>query len=211
MKPTKNEDVQSGKETNGSQTAESKTPAQKPMLEKFFTDMLKDIYWAEQHLVKELPKMVEAATSTELKESFDDHLYETQRHIKRLEKVFDMIGQKAEAKKCEAMEGLTKEAASIIQETKKGSMTRDAALIIASQKIEHYEIATYGGLVQLAITMGLHKAADILDETLVEEIECDEALTEIAEEYINVEADKEDNYSWKTKKAEAKETELTEA
>jgi ferritin-like metal-binding protein YciE len=205
MKPTKNEDGQIGK------TAENKTSAQQPMLEKFFVDMLKDIYWAEQHLLKILPKMKEAATTEELKEAFEDHTYETQKHVSRLEKVFDIIGQRAEAKKCEAMEGLTKETNDIIQETKKGSMTRDAALIIAAQKVEHYEIATYGGLVQLAITMGLNKAADVLDQTLMEETECDSKLTDIAESYINVEADREDNYSWKTKNAEVKEPELAEA
>lgn len=206
MKPTKSEDGQSAKTDTENKT----TSQQQPLLEKFFVDMMKDIYWAEQHLLTALPKMKEAATTDELKEAFDDHKYETQKHVSRLEKVFDIIGQKAEAKKCEAMEGLTKEANSIIQETKKGTMTRDAALIIAAQKIEHYEIATYGGLVQLAITMGLNKAADILDQTLMEETNCDETLTDIAESYINVEADREDNYSWKTKKAEAKEQEELE-
>jgi ferritin-like metal-binding protein YciE len=180
---------------------------QQPLLEKFFVDMLKDIYWAEQHLVKVLPKLKESATTDQLKEAFEDHLYQTQKHVSRIEKVFNLLGKKAEGKKCEAMEGLTKEADSIIQETKRGSMTRDAALIIAAQKVEHYEIATYGGLVQLALTMGLRKAADILDQTLMEETDTDQQLTDIAESYINVEADQEDNYSWKNKKNEKVEQE----
>ncbi|MBC7383764.1 MAG: ferritin-like domain-containing protein [Bacteroidia bacterium] len=170
---------------------------QEPLLEKFFVNMLKDIYWAEQHLVKSLPKMMLAATTEELKDAFEDHLYLTQKHVTRLEKVFNLIGKKAEGKKCEAMEGLVKEAESIIAETKTGTMTRDAALIIAAQKVEHYEIATYGGLVQLAITMGLNKVADILDKTLMEEEKTDRDLTDIAESSINLKADKEENYSWK--------------
>jgi len=175
----------------------SNASGKEPLLEKFFVDMLKDIYWAEQHLVKALGKMREAATTDELKDAFEDHLYQTHKHVSRLEKVFQIIGKKAETKKCEAMEGLTKEADSIIQETKQGTMTRDAALIAAAQKVEHYEIASYGTLVQLAITMGLHKAADILDETLMEEGEADSKLTDIAESFINIEADQEGNYSWK--------------
>jgi len=190
MKPTKNETSGNGNTTS------AKTEGKQPLLEKFFTDMLKDMYWAEQHLVKSIPKLQQAATTEELKDAFEDHLYQTQKHVSRLEKVFNIIGQKAESKKCEAMEGLVKEAESIISETQEGTMTRDAALIIAAQKIEHYEIATYGGLVQLAITMGLYKAADILDETLMEESETDSMLTDIAESSVNVEADEEGNYSW---------------
>jgi ferritin-like metal-binding protein YciE len=198
MKPNKNETANSA---DKSTTSENK---QEPLLEKFFIDMLKDIYWAEQHLLKALPKMKAAATTEELQDAFEDHLYQTQKHVTRIEKVFNIIGKKAEAKRCEAMEGLVKEAESIIAETKEGTMTRDAALIIAAQKVEHYEIATYGGLVQLAITMGLHKAADILDETLEEETQTDADLTDIAEGFINVEADHEGNYSWK--QSEAKDT-----
>jgi ferritin-like metal-binding protein YciE len=167
------------------------------LLEKFFTDQLKDIYYAEQQLVKSIPKMEEAATSEELKEAFNDHLHQTQKHVKRLEKVFSLLGKKPEGKKCEAMDGLIKEAEGIISETKESSMTRDAALIIAAQKIEHYEIATYGGLVQLALTMDLDDISDVLDTTLMEEEETDYLLTDIAESYINVEAEKEGSrYSW---------------
>ena len=166
------------------------------LLEKFFVDQLKDIYYAEQHLVKALPEMKNAASSEELEDAFENHLKQTERHVKRLEKVFKLLRQEPEGKKCEAMEGLTKEARSIISETKEGSMTRDAALIIAAQKIEHYEIATYGGLVQLAITMDLHRAAELLDKTLQEEEDTDTTLTQIAETSINVKAENEGAYSW---------------
>ena len=178
-------------------TAGSNGNANQPsLLEKFFTDQLKDIYYAEQQLLKAIPKMAQASTTEELEDAFNHHLKQTERHVKRLEKVFQIIGKSPEGKKCEAMDGLVKEAETIIKETKQGSMTRDAALIIAAQKVEHYEIATYGGLVQLAITMGLHRAADVLDKTLLEEEDTDASLTEIAENYINIEADEEGNYSW---------------
>ena len=160
-------------------------------LEKFFLDQLQDIYYAEQKILQSLPKMKEAATTDELKDAFDDHLHQTQRHVRRLEKVFETIDKKAEGKKCEAIEGISREVESIISETEEGTMTRDAALIIAAQKVEHYEIATYGGLVQLAITMQLHDAADLLDKTLVEEEDTDARLTEIAENDINLGAEHE--------------------
>ena len=176
--------------TNGTKDASHKTN-KTSLLEKFFVEQLKDIYYAEQHLVKTLPEMQKASTSEELEDAFDEHLKQTERHVKRLEKVFQLIGQKPEGKKCEAIEGLTKEAKSIISETKEGSMTRDAALIIAAQKIEHYEIATYGGLVQLAQTLGYEEAAQLLQTTLDEEKETDELLTTIAENNVNYEASEE--------------------
>lgn len=160
-------------------------------LEKFFLDQLKDIYYAENKILQSLPKMAEAATTEELKEAFEDHLHQTQRQVKRLEKVFQTINQKAEGKKCEAIEGIAREVEEIIDETEDGTMTRDAALIIAAQKVEHYEIATYGGLEQLAITMQLNDAADLLDKTLVEEEDTDHRLTEIAESEINLQAEHE--------------------
>ncbi len=176
---------------------------QESLLEKFFIDAVKDMYYAEQHILKALPKMEEAATTEELKDAFSDHAHVTQKHVKRLEKVFAMTGQKPEAKKCEAIEGIVKEAETIIRETKEGTMTRDAALIIAAQKVEHYEIATYGGLVQLAITLGFEDAADLLDETLSEEEDADRDLTEIAEAHINIEAEEEKNFSVNKKKQAA--------
>ncbi len=177
------------------------------LLEKFFVDQLKDIYYAEQKLAKALPDIAKACTTEELEDAFRDHMVQTERHIKRLERVFDIIGKEPEGKKCEAMEGLITEANNIIAETKKGSMTRDAALIIAAQKVEHYEIASYGGLVQLAVTMDLRRAADLLDKTLIEEEQTDQLLTHIAEGHINVKAEEEGNYSW-TQKRKGNEPEL---
>lgn len=159
--------------------------------EKFFTDSLKDIYWAEKALTKALPKMQKAATTSELQSAIADHLAQTEEHVNRLEQVFKLLGQKPEAKKCDAMEGLIKEGESIIEETEDGSMTRDVAIICAAQKVEHYEIATYGSLVTLAMTMGNPEAADILSQTLQEEKMADVGLTTIAEDNINWEAEQE--------------------
>jgi ferritin-like metal-binding protein YciE len=161
-------------------------------LKEFFTDELKDIYWAEKHLVKTLPKMAKAATSTQLKGAFTDHLEVTKTHISRLEEVFSLLGQKPQAKKCDAMEGITKEGESIIEDTEAGTSTRDVGLILAGQKVEHYEISTYGGLRQLASTLGLDKVAGLLQQTLDEEKEADSGLTDIAENDINYEASTEE-------------------
>lgn len=160
-------------------------------LHKFFIDVLKDIYYAEDKLVDALEKMQKAATTEELQDAFEDHQLQTKKHISRLEKVFKLLDEKPEKKKCEAMDGLIKEAESIISSTKENSMTRDAALIIAAQKVEHYEIASYGGLVQLALTMEHDKVADLLEKTLEEEEDTDFLLTEIAETSINIEAEEE--------------------
>ena len=161
------------------------------MLEKFIVEQLKDIYWAEKALLKALPKMEKAATTEELKEAFQEHRAVTEEQVSRLDQAFEMMGKKAQGKKCEAMEGLIKEAETVIEETEKGSMTRDVALIMAAQKVEHYEIATYGGLVQLTNTMGLTDVSELLDETLQEEKETDQLLTSIAENNINLEAEQE--------------------
>lgn len=168
-------------------------------LQKFFIDQLKDMYYAEQELLKALPEVKNAATTEELEDAVEEHMKQTERHVKRLEKVFHMIGLKPEGKKCEAMDGLLRECRNIIRETEEHTMTRDAALIIASQKIEHYEIASYGGLVALAVTLGLERAADILDKTLGEEEDTDQLLTDIAETYVNVEAEHEGAYNWDKK------------
>jgi ferritin-like metal-binding protein YciE len=160
--------------------------------EKLFIDLLKDMYWAEQHLLKALPEMSNAATTDVLKAAFDDHHYQTQKHVKRLEQVFEIMAYPAEAKKCDAMEALVKEAQHIIEGTPENSMTRDAGLIIAAQKIEHYEIATYGSLVQVALTLEEDKAAYILERTLSEEEDTDQQLTDIAETQVNPMADHED-------------------
>ena len=161
------------------------------LLEEFFVEELKDIYWAEKHLHKNLPKLQNAATSPQLKKAFEDHTRVTSDQIARLEEVFRFLDQKAVAKKCEAMEGLVNEAQSIIEDTEKNTATRDVALIMAAQKVEHYEIATYGGLAQLANTLGLEKIANLLGETLEEEKETDELLTDIAENDINFQASNE--------------------
>ena len=163
-------------------------------LEKFFLDQMQDIYYAEQKITQSLPKMAEATTTEELQEAFEDHLHQTQRHVKRLEKAFELLGKKAVGKKCEAIEGISREVESIIGETEEGSMTRDAALIIAAQKVEHYEIATYGGLLQLAITMGQYEVAELLDRTLIEEEDTDALLTDIAECDINLLAEHEEEF-----------------
>ena len=154
-------------------------------------DGLKDIYWAEKALTKALPKMMKAATSPELKKAFKQHLEVTNKQITRLEKIFQQMGKKAQAKKCEAMQGLIEESEEIISETKDDTFTRDAALIISAQKVEHYEIAAYGGLAQLARTMNKKGIASTLATTLNEEKKTDELLTRIAEKGINVEASRE--------------------
>ena len=191
-KATEKPKASNGKTSNG-KTKDPKANKQEPnsQLQKFFEDSLKDIYWAEKSLTKALPKMQEAATTEELKDAIEEHLAQTETQVKRLEQVFELIGKKAEAKKCEAMAGLIKEGESIIEETEDGSMTRDVGIIMAAQKVEHYEIATYGGLAQIATTMGLDEAADLLNETLEEEKDADELLTEIAENNINWEAERE--------------------
>ena len=176
------------------------------LLEKFFLEQLKDIYYAEKKLLQAIPLLEEACTTEELKEAFSDHRYQTEKHVQRLEKVFKLMNQSPVGKKCEAIEGIIRECQSIISETQEGTMTRDAALIMAAQKVEHYEIATYGGLVQFAITMDKRNVAELLDRTLLEEEDTDCLLTDIAETYINIEAEEEEKYSWnqqKNKKAEA--------
>lgn len=162
-----------------------------PMLQEFFQDEIKDIYWAEKHLTKAIPKMIKAACSDELKNAFTDHLVVTKNHVTRLEQVFEILGKKPQAKKCEAMEGITKEAESIIEDTEEGTSTRDVGLIMAAQKVEHYEIATYGGLAQLAATLQLKDVEAILRSTLKEEKEADTLLTSIAENDINYAAAEE--------------------
>jgi ferritin-like metal-binding protein YciE len=161
------------------------------LLEKFFVDTLKDLYWAEKHLTKALPKMKEAATTSELQAAIEEHTAQTEVHVTRLEEIFDMLGEEAQAKKCEAMEGLVKEGETVIGETEDGSLTRDVGIIASAQKVEHYEIATYGTLVQLAMTIGQPEIAEILSVTLEEEKQTDVKLTTIAENNINYEAEQE--------------------
>ncbi|RYG43273.1 MAG: ferritin-like domain-containing protein [Chitinophagaceae bacterium] len=160
-------------------------------LEEFFLDAVKDLYWAEKHLTKALPKMRDAATTEQLQSAIEDHIAQTEEHVARLEQVFEILGEKPQAKKCDAMEGLVKEGESIVEETEDGSLTRDVGIIAASQKVEHYEIASYGTLVQLAMTLGQAEIAEILSKTLDEEKQTDANLTNIAENNINYEAERE--------------------
>ena len=192
------------KATRGGQSQRQRTSAKKnaksqssvdrngSMLERYFMDALKDIYWAEKALTKALPRMAKAATSKELKKAFDQHLEVTKKQIGRLDKIFGQLGKKAQGSKCDAMQGLIEESETIISETKDDTLTRDAALIIAAQKVEHYEIAAYGGLAQLARTMNKKGIASTLATTLNEEKKTDELLTRIAEKGINVEAAQEE-------------------
>ena len=162
-------------------------------LKEFFIEQLQDIYWAEKKLLKVLPIMSNAATSPLLRDAFSNHLQETRNQVTRLEQVFESIGEKAKPKKCPAMAGIADEGEDIIDETEEGTAQRDAALIIAGQKAEHYEIATYGGLAQLAETLGYTEAKSLLGQTLAEEKAADEKLTEIAKNGINYKASREPN------------------
>lgn len=157
-------------------------------LEDLFLDCIKDIYWAENQIVKTLPKMIKAAGSATLQKAFSQHLEITLGHVARLEEVFELLGKKRQAKKCDAMEGITIEGEGMIEDTIAGTGARDVALILAAQKVEHYEIATYGGLTRLAKTLGKQDVAAILAKTLAEEKEADAMLTQIAEGGINSQA-----------------------
>ncbi|MDQ6608457.1 MAG: ferritin-like domain-containing protein [Bacteroidota bacterium] len=180
--------------TSKASSSRTGTTAQKTdetMLKELFVDELRDIYWAEKHLTKALPKMKKNANSQELANAFEEHLAVTEKQIQRVEQVFEMLDMPARAKKCDAMEGLVKEAQSLMEDLPKGTMVRDAGMIIAAQKIEHYEIAAYGSLVQLAKTMGQNEIADLLFQTLEEEKQADQLLTELAVSGINIGAENE--------------------
>ena len=183
--------------TKPSQNGKKSTKKEKPNseaaqdLRELFEAQLKDIYWAEKALIKALPKMARQATSEELAAGLTDHLEETRGQIVRLEKVFELLGKKAQAKKCEAMEGLIKEGEGIMEETAQGPV-RDAGIIAAAQKVEHYEIASYGTLAAFATLLGEEEVAGLLQETLEEEKAADMKLTEVAESAINLEAAEEE-------------------
>lgn len=157
-------------------------------LGELFEDQLKDIYWAEKALTKAIPKMIQNASSQELKDALTEHLEVTKQQVTRCEEIFEAIGKEPKAKKCEAMEGLIKEGTEIMESTESGSV-RDAGIIGAAQKVEHYEIASYGTLASWAKQLGETEAAALLEETLNEEKEADIALTEVAEGNINEEAE----------------------
>ncbi|MCC5942142.1 MAG: ferritin-like domain-containing protein [Balneolaceae bacterium] len=160
---------------------------QSSQLMELFEDQLKDILWAENALVKAIPKMISAAESDDLINSLSKHLKETELQVTRLVKVFEAMGKKPSTIKCEAMEGLIAEAIELMEDCEKGSKC-DAAIISAAQKIEHYEIATYGTLREFAETLGLRDAEMLLLEILDEEKAADQILTDIAVDVVNMDA-----------------------
>ena len=156
-------------------------------LDDLFHETLKDLYYAEKKLVKMLPKMAKMATSPTLKEAIEHHLGETEGHVSRLEEVFGTIDKKPTSKKCEAVEGLVKEAEELLGEIEDAA-TIDAAIISSSQTVEHYEIARYGTLVCWARQLGFKDAEFLLQKTLDEEQSADKKLSRLAEEYVNQKA-----------------------
>ena len=165
-----------------------KSNSNEPMLKKLFLHELKDIYGAEKQLLKALPEMTEAASSEDLVAAFADHLAVTEKQVGRLEKIFKLLDEEPESMKCKGMAGLIEEGQHIIKETDEGTSTRDVGLIISAQKVEHYEIAAYGNLKQLAKTVGIGDITLLLEETLAEEKETDMVLSNLAEMFINQEA-----------------------
>lgn len=183
-KPASSKSTTSKASSNGKLKAKS-TAAED--LRELMMDGLKDIYWAEKALTKALPKMAKNATTPTLIKGLEDHLTVTEEQVKKVERVFEILGEKAKAEKCDAMEGLIKEGEDIMKSTQPGPV-RDAGIIAAAQKVEHYEIASYGTLCAWAKTLGENKALAILKEILEEEKEADVTLTEAAYNKINFEA-----------------------
>ena len=159
-------------------------------LQKLYTDELRDLYNAENQLLKALPKMAKAASSEDLKEAFEKHLEQTKGHVERLEQVFEELDEKPKGKTCRAMKGLIEEGSEILEQDGEESV-RDAGIIVAAQKVEHYEIAGYGSARTFAHLLGQNKAADLLQTTLDEESETNEVLNRLAESVINPEAVRE--------------------
>lgn len=157
-------------------------------LNDLFHDTLKDVYFAEKKIVSTLPKMSKAAQSSDLKEAFDLHCEETVRHVERLEKVFAIIGEKPQAKTCDAIMGIVKEGEGLMTEYK-GTEALDAALLAVAQAVEHYEMSRYGTLKTWATELGMNDAAALLEATLREEKKTDAALTELAKSVINISAE----------------------
>jgi ferritin-like metal-binding protein YciE len=159
-------------------------------LQKLYTNELRDLYNAEHQLLKALPKMAKAASSDELKDAFEKHLEQTKSHVERLEQVFKELDEKPKGKTCRAMKGLIEEGSEILQENGEESIL-DAGIIVAAQKVEHYEIAGYGSVRTFAHLLGQNKAAELLQTTLDEESETNELLNRLAESTINPEAVRE--------------------
>lgn len=162
-------------------------------LRQLLEDQLKDVYWAEKAITKSMPEIVDKVSSQELIDALTEHMEQTMQQVTRLENVFEILDLRAEAEKCEAMEGLIEEAEDVIDELDEGPV-RDAAIIASAQKIEHYEIASYGTLRAFANLLGEYEAASLLEETLEEEKETDLKLTDLAESVINIEAASEGGY-----------------
>jgi ferritin-like metal-binding protein YciE len=163
----------------------------KNSLKELYVEELKDLFSAENQLTKALPKMAKAASSDELRQGFEEHLEQTQGHVQRLQQIFEQLGEKATGKKCLGMEGLVKEGAEVMGEDFEDAMM-DAALISAAQRVEHYEIAGYGSVIAYAELLGESEQASLLKETLEEEKETDEKLTELAKD-INAQAQQGDS------------------
>jgi ferritin-like metal-binding protein YciE len=157
-------------------------------LQELYLDQLQDIYWAEQELVKSLPKMAKKASYPELKAAIEEHLRQTEGHVDRIERCFELIGQEAKAKKCKGLEGILDEAQDYLKKDDADPATRDAALIASAQKVEHYEIACYGTVRTYADLLGHREAARLLEQTLDEEKQTDKSLTQIAERVVNIDA-----------------------
>jgi ferritin-like metal-binding protein YciE len=164
------------------------TRAEFNSLEDLFVEQLKDLYDAEQRLVEALPKMAEAANASSLKQAFTAHLDETRNHVTRLEEVFNSIGVEPERQTCQAMKGLVSEGSEIIDSKGSNPAVRDAGLIAAAQRVEHYEMAGYGTARTFAQQLGMAQAADLLQSTLDEEAAADKKLTQLATQKINAEA-----------------------
>ncbi len=165
-------------------------------LQDLYVEQLRDLYNAEQQLIKALPKMAKAASSEELKAAFEDHFGKTKQHAQRIETIFERIGAKAQGKKCKAMEGLVEEGNEVLEEDIENDIIKDAALIAAAQRVEHYEIAGYGCVRAYATRLGDNDAANLLAQTLEEEKEADKTLNDIAEE-LNLDVPLGDNQSEK--------------
>jgi ferritin-like metal-binding protein YciE len=161
-------------------------------LEELLQDELKDIYDAEKQLTKALPKLAKKATNEELREAIEDHLNQTMQHIERLEQAFEQMGMPARGKKCEGMQHLIGEGDEMISDTEDGD-ARDAVMIAAAQKVEHYEIASYGTIRTWANLLGHSDVAALMEETLEEEKETDQRLTSIAESFVNAAAVENEN------------------
>ncbi|WP_304582230.1 ferritin-like domain-containing protein [uncultured Alistipes sp.] len=178
--------MSNGKTTgSGQRTAGTTRSTTEGEFHNFFVEQLKDIYWAEKHLKKGLKKMSRAATSPKLRDAFEKHYNEGDKQIAELETIFGLMGEKPETKRCEAMAGLLEEADGMISDTQRNSFVRDAGLILAAQKVEHYEIATYGTLNALAAYLPEKKVKKMIETILNGEKKTDEMLTCIAEEFVN--------------------------